>query len=97
MVPSTTSQAGLPQGPGARRTPTATGHFVGKLRTPDHKPLHIGGLWGLGFGNGFQKQLVNTLYFAAGPKAEANGLYGRIDVVSGDDHDDASEQKGADD
>lgn len=74
-----------------------SGRFVGKLRGLNHKPLQIGGLWGLAFGNGFQKQFVNTLYFAAGPNGEKNGLYGRIDVLSGDGRDDPAESEGADD
>lgn len=74
-----------------------SGRFVGKLRTPDHQPLRIGGLWGLAFGNGFQKQPVNTLFFAAGPNREANGLYGRIDVTPGDGAADREEHEGADD
>ena len=75
----------------------ASGRFVGKLRASDRKPLRIGGLWGLAFGNGFQKQPVNTLFFAAGPGDEAHGLYGRIDVVPGDGWEDQMEQEGADD
>ncbi len=74
-----------------------SGRFVGKLRTADHRPLHVHGLWGLSFGNGFQKQLVNTLYFAAGPNDEKNGSYGRIDAVRGEWHGEATEQEGADD
>ena len=42
-------------------------------------PLHIDGLWGIAFGNGFANQPVNTLFFAAGPDDEEHGLYGRID------------------
>ena len=38
------------------------------------------GLWGIAFGNGLDNQPTNTLFFAAGPNDEANGVYGRIDV-----------------
>ncbi len=64
----------------------ASGEFVGRLRGPDGKPLQIEGLWGIGFGNGFVSQPVNTLFFAAGPGDEAHGLYGRIDVIRGMEH-----------
>jgi uncharacterized protein (TIGR03118 family) len=64
----------------------ASGEFVGRLRGSDGKPLQIEGLWGIGFGNGFVSQPVNTLFFAAGPGEEKHGLYGRIDVVRGMEH-----------
>jgi len=54
---------------------------IGELRGTDHRPLQIDGLWGLAFGNGLANQPVNTLFFAAGPNDEANGLYGRIDLA----------------
>ena len=38
------------------------------------------GLWGIAFGNGLSNQPVNTLFFAAGPNDETDGVYGRIDV-----------------
>lgn len=53
---------------------------TGELRGTDNRPLVIDGLWGLAFGNGLANQPVNTLFFAAGPNDEANGLYGRIDA-----------------
>jgi hypothetical protein len=37
-------------------------------------------LWGLAFGNGIEHQSVSTLFFAAGPNDEENGVYGRIDL-----------------
>jgi uncharacterized protein (TIGR03118 family) len=75
----------------------ATGKFVGKLRTADRKPVRIQGLWGLAFGNGFDEQPVNTLFFAAGPADEKHGLYGRLEVAPGDEHDNSPEVEGADD
>jgi uncharacterized protein (TIGR03118 family) len=66
----------------------ATGQFVGQLKGTNHRSIQIDGLWGLAFGNGFLNQPVNTLFFAAGPNDEADGLYGRIDVVAGNDGDD---------
>lgn len=67
----------------------ATGRFVGTLKRPDGTPVRIDGLWGIHFGNGFLNQPVNTLFFAAGPGDEQHGLYGRIDVASGDQRDDS--------
>jgi len=56
------------------------GISLGRMRTSDHKELHIDGLWGIAFGNGVQHQPTDTLFFAAGPDDEEHGLYGRIDV-----------------
>ena len=60
--------------------PQADGSFAhrGQLRTADHKPLTIDGLWGLGFGNGAGSGATNALYFTAGPDDESHGLFGRI-------------------
>ncbi|MET3132091.1 uncharacterized protein (TIGR03118 family) [Oxalobacteraceae bacterium GrIS 1.11] len=74
-----------------------TGQFAGRLKAADRRPLRIDGLWGLAFGNGFLSQPVDTLYFAAGPGDEQHGLYGRIDALPGDDHDDLSGTEGGDD
>jgi uncharacterized protein (TIGR03118 family) len=57
------------------------GKFVGQLSTSDRRPIVIPGLWGIAFGNGLQNQPTSTLFFAAGPDDEANGLYGRIDAL----------------
>ena len=71
----------------------ATGQFAGTLKDSGRRPLQIDGLWGLAFGNGFANQPVNTLFFAAGPGDEKQGLYGRIDV-SADEGDDDGGQAG---
>jgi uncharacterized protein (TIGR03118 family) len=55
------------------------GTFAGQLRTSDGKVLTIDGLWGIAFGNGFQQQPTDTLFFAAGPDHESHGLYGKIE------------------
>lgn len=60
------------------------GHFAGRLRTSGNKDLVIDGLWGIAFGNGINHQPTDTLFFAAGPNDEENGLYGRIDVDQSD-------------
>ena len=52
----------------------------GQLRTADHKPVTIDGLWGLGFGNGSGSGATNALYFTAGPAEESQGLFGRIEA-----------------
>jgi uncharacterized protein (TIGR03118 family) len=57
------------------------GTFAGQMRTPDHKLLKIDGLWGIAFGNGILNQQTDTLFFAAGPHDEDNGVYGRIEFV----------------
>jgi uncharacterized protein (TIGR03118 family) len=57
------------------------GHFDGALKTPDGKTLVIVGLWGIQFGNGVLNQQTDTLFFAAGPSDENDGVYGRIDLV----------------
>jgi|SRR5262245_8586485 len=68
-----------------------SGAFVGRMRTPDLKVLKIDGLWGIAFGNEILNQPTNTLFFAAGPNQEQNGLYGAITPAAGgwdDDRDD---------
>jgi uncharacterized protein (TIGR03118 family) len=71
----------------------ASGKWLGQLKGSNHKPIHIDGLWGLAFGNGVNEQPVDTLFFTAGPNDESNGLYGRIDVVPGDDYDTTPESQ----
>jgi len=56
-----------------------SGSFLGTLQTADG-PFAEPGLWGIAFGNDAHSQPHNTLFFAAGPNDEANGLYGRIDL-----------------
>jgi uncharacterized protein (TIGR03118 family) len=51
-----------------------SGDYRGTLRTADHRPIVIDGLWGIAFGNGIRDQPVNTLFFAAGPDDEAHGV-----------------------
>jgi uncharacterized protein (TIGR03118 family) len=59
--------------------PTSDGWEArGHLKSPDHHPLSIDGLWGIGFGNGTGSGPTTTLYFAAGPNDEENGLFGSI-------------------
>ena len=62
---------------------TKNNTFAGQLRSGNGKVLVIDGLWGIAFGNDFRAQPANTLFFAAGPNGEANGLYGTILPVPG--------------
>jgi uncharacterized protein (TIGR03118 family) len=71
----------------------ATGQWVGRLKDPNRKPIHIDGLWGIAFGNGLSKQPVDTLFFTAGPADEKHGLYGRLDVAPGDQTDDSMDSE----
>jgi uncharacterized protein (TIGR03118 family) len=50
----------------------------GHLKTANHLPLAVDGLWGIGFGNGAGSGPTTTLYFAAGPDDEEHGLFGSI-------------------
>ncbi|MFL9910202.1 TIGR03118 family protein [Paraburkholderia sp. RL17-337-BIB-A] len=58
----------------------ASGQSLGAVNLPNGTTFVQRGLWGIAFGNGLDNQPVNTLFFAAGPNDEANGVYGRIDV-----------------
>jgi uncharacterized protein (TIGR03118 family) len=50
----------------------------GPMKGTDHRPIFIDGLWGIGFGNGGASGPLTTLYFAAGPAEETEGLFGSI-------------------
>jgi uncharacterized protein (TIGR03118 family) len=58
----------------------ASGALQGTLGNNDGTPIVIDGLWALQFGNDLHGQPGNTLFYTAGPAAEAHGLYGRIDL-----------------
>ena len=57
----------------------ATGASLGALADGNGTPIAIDGLWGIAFGNGINDQPTNTLFYAAGPNDENDGVYGRID------------------
>ncbi|ASL47388.1 hypothetical protein bAD24_III08330 [Burkholderia sp. AD24] len=57
-----------------------TGALAGALMNTDGTTFRQPGIWGIGFGNGFANQPLNTLFFAAGP-TPTSGVYGRIDVT----------------
>jgi uncharacterized protein (TIGR03118 family) len=58
----------------------ASGQSLGTVNLSNGTTFVQHGLWGIAFGNGLDNQPVNTLFFAAGPNDEADGVYGRIDV-----------------
>jgi uncharacterized protein (TIGR03118 family) len=52
--------------------------YKGQLRRSDGTPIAIDGLWAIAFGNGAAAGPTTSLYFLAGPGAEAHGLFGSI-------------------
>jgi len=56
----------------------STGASLGQLQDRTGHSLVQKGLWGLLFGNGATAGPTTSLYFAAGPNGEANGLFGSI-------------------
>ena len=66
-----------------------TGAFKGNLLDANNMPITIDGLWGISFGSGGASGPATTLYFAAGPNGEQDGLFGTITAVEntfGGDH-----------
>jgi uncharacterized protein (TIGR03118 family) len=55
---------------------------AGALRDSHGRQIAIDGLWGIGFGNNGAAGPSTTLYFAAGPNDEADGLFGSITANS---------------
>ncbi|MEM5328380.1 TIGR03118 family protein [Paraburkholderia sp. JHI2823] len=58
----------------------SSGQSMGPLSASNGSPLVEHGVWGIAFGNDLSNQPSNTLFFAAGPNDEADGVYGRIDL-----------------
>ena len=58
----------------------ATGAYLGTVADAAGNAFAVPGLWGVAFGNDAANQPHNTLFYAAGPNNEANGVYGRLDV-----------------
>ena len=79
--------AGLESGPkvGSDVAPfevkDVTGKFKGKLMGTNNLPVHIDGLWAIAFGNDANAGPATTLFFAAGPDDETNGLFGTLTAV----------------
>lgn len=55
-----------------------TKQAVDYLRDESGNIIAIEGLWGIIFGNGASLGEANHLYFAAGPKEESDGVFGKI-------------------
>ncbi len=60
---------------------TPAGVLRGQLKSETKAPIEIEGLWGLRFGNGGAGGDPGTLFFAAGIRGEAHGLFGTIQNV----------------
>ena len=59
----------------------STGAFVGTIKTSTGKSIMINQLWGIEFGGGTSNNgNTNQLFYAAGPKSGANGVFGVINV-----------------
>ena len=58
----------------------ASGQLVGPIADSTGAAFAVPGLWGIAFGNDAHNQPHNTLFYAAGTNAGANGAFGRIDA-----------------
>jgi len=58
-----------------------SGKFLGYMEDPRHQKIVIDGIWALAFGNGYSLGDAKALYFTAGPNAEQDGLFGRLNAV----------------
>jgi uncharacterized protein (TIGR03118 family) len=56
----------------------ASGYLLGR----NGKPISIGGIWGITFGNGASLGESNHLYFAAGPGGEVDGIFGKLRLIA---------------
>jgi uncharacterized protein (TIGR03118 family) len=61
-------------------------HFAGKLLGADGKPIVIGDLWALTPGNGGSGGDPNSIFFTAGVKDEAQGLFGSLTPDASPNH-----------
>ncbi|TMH67514.1 MAG: TIGR03118 family protein [Betaproteobacteria bacterium] len=55
-----------------------TAEFLGQLKGLNNRSLKLDGLWGMAFGNDHNNLSSGTLYFAAGPNDEDNGVFGSV-------------------
>jgi len=60
----------------------ASGKQLGSIGLASGKQLVIPGLWALAFGNGTANQPTSALFYTAGPNNQADGVFGRVDVVT---------------
>jgi uncharacterized protein (TIGR03118 family) len=59
----------------------ATGRLYDYLRDARGEPLVADGIWGMTFGNGVRLGYANHCYYAAGPNAEEDGVFGKFKPV----------------
>jgi uncharacterized protein (TIGR03118 family) len=59
-----------------------TGKFMGYINDNSGLPVHNDGLWALQVGNGGSGGSTSSVFFTAGLNDEADGLFGKIDLVS---------------
>ena len=57
-----------------------TGASMGAMMGSNGQQLFVPGLWGLAFGNSYDSQPTNTLFFTGGPDTQTAGVFGRIDL-----------------
>jgi uncharacterized protein (TIGR03118 family) len=67
-------------GDGTTSAFTKDGTFVDYVRGKDGKPLVVPGIWALLPGNGASLGDAKSVYFTAGPRAEQDGIFGRLDA-----------------
>lgn len=60
----------------------ATGKFQEFLTDANGDSIAIDGLWSISFGNGSAAGPTTTLFFTAGPNAESDGLFGKIELTN---------------
>jgi uncharacterized protein (TIGR03118 family) len=60
-----------------------SGNLLGSISLASGKQLVIPGVWSLVFGNGAANQPTGTLFYTAGPNNQTDGVFGRVDVVTG--------------
>lgn len=63
-----------------------TGKFLDQLVTSNQKKLAIPGLWSLIDGDGALNARADVIYFTAGPRGYAAGLFGLIEAVAAKPH-----------
>lgn len=73
-----------------------TGKFLGQLQDTSGNPLVLNGgvntgsdtkgLWGIAFGNGNGGAGKDTLFFAAGPNDESDGVFGMVNAAARHQH-----------
>ena len=55
-----------------------TRNFIDVIRNEKGEPVEIDKIWGILFGNGESLGDADSLYFAAGPEDEVDGLFGKL-------------------